>query len=96
MQTFDQYVQSLIISEDKDRVIIRSPAKINLGLQAEVSAIDPTQTVVGANYPVLKTRRTSTTVEVADGQSFAVAGLIQNDINNVIRRRTGICRCRYR
>ncbi|MDX8405250.1 MAG: pilus assembly protein N-terminal domain-containing protein, partial [Mariprofundus sp.] len=62
--------------------VVLNSSKINLVLQAEVSAIDATQTVVGSNYPVLKTRRTSTTVEVADGKSFAIAGLIQSDINN--------------
>ncbi len=70
--------------------MVLNSSKINLGLQVEVSAIDSTQTVVGANYPVLKTRRTSTTVEVADGQSFAIAGLIQNDINNAIKKFPGL------
>ena len=69
---------------------VLNSSKINLGLQAEVSAIDTTQTAVGTNYPVLKARRTSTTVEVADGQSFAVAGLIQNDINNAIDKFPGL------
>ena len=70
--------------------MVLNSSKINLGLQAEVSAIDSTQTAVGTNYPVLKTRRTSTTVEVADGQSFAIAGLIQNDINNAINKYPGL------
>lgn len=70
--------------------LVLNSSKINLGLQAEVSAIDTTQTAVGTNYPVLKARRTSTTVEVADGQSFAIAGLIQSDINNAINKYPGL------
>ena len=70
--------------------LVLNSSKINLGMQAEVSAIDTTQTAVGSNYPVLKARRTSTTVEVADGQSFAIAGLIQSDINNAINKYPGL------
>ena len=32
--------------------------------------------------PRLSTRRASTTIEMADGQSFAVAGLLQSDMQN--------------
>ncbi|MDX8406617.1 MAG: hypothetical protein R8K50_10785, partial [Mariprofundus sp.] len=72
--------------------VVLNSRKINLVLQAEVSAIDATQTVGGINneYPILKTRRTSTTVEVADGKSFAIAGLIQSDINNAISKFPGL------
>jgi len=69
---------------------VLSSSKINLVLEAEVSAIDPTQTAGVNNYPILKTRRTSTTVEVADGKSFAIAGLLQSDINNAINKFPGL------
>jgi pilus assembly protein CpaC len=65
---------------------------INLELRAEVSSIDPTASVtLGAiTVPGLRTRRTSTTVELRDGQSFAVAGLIQDELTNSVRAIPGL------
>jgi pilus assembly protein CpaC len=52
---------------------------INLKIEPEVSQLDPTTTVqVGAiTVPALIVRRANTTVELRDGQSFAIAGLLQ-------------------
>jgi pilus assembly protein CpaC len=53
---------------------------INLKLEPEVSQIDPS-TVFRTNLieiPAFITRRASTTIEVRDGQSFAMAGLLQS------------------
>ncbi len=76
---------------------VLSSKKINLKLGAEVSQIDMTigagaATIPGTpiTIPGTKTRRASTTVEVADGQSFAIAGLLQNDINNAIDQIPGL------
>ncbi len=65
---------------------------INLELAAEVSSIDPTvSTTLGAiTIPGLRVRRTKTTVELRDGQSFAIAGLIQDDLTNQIRAIPGL------
>ncbi|MGA7325184.1 MAG: type II and III secretion system protein family protein, partial [Rhodomicrobium sp.] len=54
-------------------------SQINLKIQPEVSEIDPTSsvTVNGVQVPGLSVRRASTTVELRDGQSFAIAGLLQ-------------------
>ncbi|MTW16850.1 hypothetical protein GJ689_11605 [Rhodoplanes serenus] len=55
---------------------------INLKIEPEVSQIDRTTTVSVANgisVPGLTVRRASTTLELRDGQSFALAGLLQND-----------------
>lgn len=60
--------------------------KINLRLNAEVSAID----AAGGTPPPINTRRAATTIEMADGQSFAIAGLLQNDIQNVISQIPGL------
>lgn len=70
--------------------------KINLKLNAEVSEIDYTVTATSyaggaaVNVPGIRVRRAGTTVEVADGQSFAIAGLLQNDANNVINQLPGV------
>ncbi len=54
---------------------------INLEMAASVSSIDgnSTFTIQGDNVPSFIVRQTSTTVELRDGESFAIAGLIQDD-----------------
>jgi pilus assembly protein CpaC len=56
---------------------------INLKIEPEVSQIDPTTviTVGSITIPALIVRRANTTVELRDGQSFAIAGLLQNDLS---------------
>ena len=53
---------------------------INLELMAAVSDIDPTNgiTVNGFSIDAFSRRETSTTVELRDGESFAIAGLIED------------------
>jgi len=62
---------------------------INLAVNPEVSAIDTSPeraiTQQGFNIPALTTRRASTTVELRDGESFMIAGLLQNDFRDQIR-----------
>ena len=59
---------------------------INLTLKAAVSSLDPTNSVaLGAGFKVdaFKRRETSTTVEMRDGESFAIAGLLQDDFRDL-------------
>jgi pilus assembly protein CpaC len=58
---------------------VLSEGQINLKIEPEVSELDPANTVSIGNYqiPSLTVRRASTTVELRDGQSFAIAGLLQ-------------------
>ena len=59
---------------------------INLTLQAAVSSIDPTNgTDLGSGFRIdaFRRRETSTTVEMRDGESFAVAGLLQDDFRDL-------------
>ena len=58
---------------------------INLEIAAAVSAIDTTVTMTNGNFSVnaFKRRETSTTVEMRDGESFAIAGLLQDDFNDL-------------
>jgi pilus assembly protein CpaC len=53
---------------------------INLRIEPEVSQLDPTTTITvgGITVPSLIVRRANTTVELRDGQSFAIAGLLQS------------------
>lgn len=61
---------------------------INLKIEPEVSEIDPRNTlrVNDTEIPSLITRRTKTTVELRDGQSFAIAGLLQSTHSKAARQ----------
>ncbi len=54
---------------------------INLSINPEVSELDFTNavTISGTTIPSITLRRATTTVELRDGQSFAIAGLLQAD-----------------
>lgn len=58
---------------------------INLAITAAVSGIDTTLTVSNAGFSVnaFKRREAQTTVEMRDGESFAIAGLLQDDFADV-------------
>ena len=53
---------------------------VNLEVSPEVSALDNRNGVrsAGVSVPALSVRRANTTVELRDGQAFAIAGLLQN------------------
>lgn len=59
---------------------------ISMIVEPEVSAIDPSAslTVAGITIPGLRTRRASTTLELRDGESFAIAGLLQKDFQTTV------------
>jgi pilus assembly protein CpaC len=64
---------------------------INLKVAPEVSELSQTGIAVtsGSNSSILPsftTRRASTTVQLRDGQSFAIAGLIKNNVTETITR----------
>ena len=66
---------------------VLSQGLINMKIEPEVSQIDTTHTVSVANgitVPALIVRRASTTVELRDGQSFVIGGLLQSDNKNQI------------
>jgi pilus assembly protein CpaC len=61
---------------------------VNLELFTEVSDIDPT-TAIQVNQlsiPGLTTRRARTTVELRNGQGFAIAGLLRDDFEDTVRQ----------
>ncbi len=61
---------------------------INLIVKPEVSEIDKSNgvTVAGTFVPGLTTRKASTTLELRDGQSFMLGGLLQSDGTNNINQ----------
>ncbi len=61
---------------------------INLKVEPEVSSIDPAASIQlnGISIPGLQTRRASTTLELRDGESFAIAGLLQQDFQTTVNQ----------
>ena len=61
---------------------------VNMVINPEVSSIDPTTSVNTGliSVPGLKVRRAHTTVELRDGESFTIAGLLEDDYQNNIRQ----------
>jgi pilus assembly protein CpaC len=68
---------------------VLSHGLINMKIEPEVSQIDTTHTVAvsnGISVPALIVRRASTTVELRDGQSFVIGGLLQTDNKNQLEQ----------
>jgi pilus assembly protein CpaC len=63
----------------KFRPTVLANGVINLSINPEVSELDFTNavTISGTTIPALTRRTATTTVELRDGQSFAIAGLLQ-------------------
>jgi pilus assembly protein CpaC len=61
---------------------------LHLKLSAEVSDVDASRSVTigGFTVPALTSRQSETTVRLSDGQSFAIAGLLSNQIRSQIDR----------
>jgi pilus assembly protein CpaC len=64
---------------------VLSEKQISMQVAPEVSQLDFSKSVSVGGFlvPSLTTRRVSTVVELADGQSFAIAGLLSHDIREV-------------
>src|SRR4029453_4285133 len=64
----------------------------NLKVAPEVSSLDfrNAVTVSGFRVPALSTRRTETEVELQNGQTFAIAGLLNNTVQDSLRKIPGI------
>ena len=67
---------------------VRPGKRIRLTVAPEVSELDWTTAVVveGFTVPGLTTRKAKTQLELADGQSFAIAGLFRNDITQSVSK----------
>lgn len=70
---------------------------INLRVAPEVSELSPTGVTVSALgtsstaiLPLITTRRASTTVQMNDGESFAIGGLIGNNITGALKALPGL------
>ncbi|HXG02384.1 MAG TPA: pilus assembly protein N-terminal domain-containing protein [Candidatus Binatia bacterium] len=61
---------------------------INLKVRPEVSNLDFSQGLVSAGFriPVVRKNEAATTIAVKDGESFAIAGLINNEVRQAVQK----------
>jgi len=66
--------------------------RVHLKVRPEVSTLDFNNAVVlqGFRIPALSTRRTETELELRSGQTFAIAGLLNNTLNSTLQKIPGI------
>jgi pilus assembly protein CpaC len=71
---------------------IVSGSRVHLKVRPEVSTLDFSNAIVmqGFRIPALSTRRTETELELNDGQTFAIAGLLNNTLNSTLQKIPGI------
>ena len=68
--------------------VVLADGRISMRVRPEVSQLDDANgvTLNGFRVPALTTRRAETTVELGSGQSFMIAGLLQNTASNSINK----------
>ncbi|PMS22120.1 secretin [Trinickia dabaoshanensis] len=95
--------QTIILQEERFGIgLVFTPTvlengRINLKVAPEVSELSPTGVTVTASnsnntsiLPLITTRRASTTVQLNDGQSFAIGGLLKDNITGTIKAIPGV------
>jgi len=72
--------------------VIMPNGNIHLKVVPEVSTLDFANalTISGFTVPALSTRRADTEFELQDGQSFVIAGLMDNRVTNIINKIPGL------
>jgi pilus assembly protein CpaC len=65
---------------------VLDPSRMSIKVRSEVSELSSQGAIVisGTQVPSLAVRRAETTVELGSGESFAIAGLFQNNVTNQI------------
>ena len=79
--TYKEYGIKLTVSAE-----VLQDSKIRLSLEPEVSNLDTQFADNTYNLPALKTRKASTTVELGDGQSFLLGGLLSTEDKEVLKK----------
>jgi pilus assembly protein CpaC len=96
-------VQTIVLQEEEFGVgltftpTVLGNGRINLKVAPEVSELSPTGVTVTASgsnnssiLPLITTRRASTTVQLNDGQSFAIGGLLKSNITGTLKAIPGV------
>jgi len=79
--TYKEYGIKLTVSAE-----VLQDSKIRLSLEPEVSNLDTQFADNTYDLPALKTRKASTTVELGDGQSFLLGGLMSTEDKEVLKK----------
>ena len=68
--------------------VVMDGETINLRVRPEVSSLDFSQGLQsnGFNIPVIRKNEAATTVNLKDGESFAIAGLINNEVRQAVAK----------
>ena len=69
---------------------VLSNGRINLAVNPEVSEIQRVDSLAGYIVPSLNTRNLSTTVELYDGQTLALAGLLRENMRETVSKVPGL------
>ncbi|MFC5430252.1 type II and III secretion system protein family protein [Paraburkholderia denitrificans] len=96
-------VSSITLQEEEFGVGLRftptvlANGRINLKVAPEVSELSPTGVTVASSgtnsvsiLPLINTRRASTVVQMNDGESFAIGGLLSNNITGALKAVPGL------
>lgn len=72
--------------------VVLNSGRISLRVRPEVSQLSTQGQVQinGFSIPALSTRRAETTVELGSGQSFAIGGLLENNMTDTLRKLPGL------
>lgn len=72
--------------------VIQPNGRIHLHVAPEVSTLDFSNavTVSGTTIPALSTRKAETEFELQDGQSFVIAGLMDNRVTDIVNKVPGL------
>jgi pilus assembly protein CpaC len=72
--------------------VITGNKTIKMNLYQEVSALDYTNATTLNNFviPALSSRKTTTSVELAEGETFVVAGLLDNRDREIMNQLPGV------
>ena len=72
--------------------VIQPNGNIHLHVTPEVSTLDLANgvNVAGTTIPALSTRKADTEFELQDGQSFVIAGLIDNRVTDIVSKIPGL------
>jgi pilus assembly protein CpaC len=68
--------------------VVQDGENINIKIRPEVSSLDFSQGLVAAgfNIPVIRKNEAATTINLKDGESFAIAGLINNEVRQAVAK----------
>jgi pilus assembly protein CpaC len=70
------------------RPVVTDGETITMTVRPEVSSLDFSQGLISAGIaiPVIRKNETFTTINIKDGESFAIAGLINNDVRQAVAK----------